>query len=282
MSQHLAAQQLLDDTQSLISPPRVYLRLKVALDDPSSDFDDLAQLISADVSIAARLLKVANSAMFNFPSQINSIDRALSLIGTKQTVELILATEILSSFNGLHYDTMSIEDFTKHSLGCAISSRVLAQYKNEHDVEAHFVSGLLHDVGRLLLFTKCPEVQETLINTNKTEAIPLRVLETQQYGISHGELGAHLFETWGLPDEIIECARHHHDPLSSTNYSYSAALAHVADWITHSIPMGFNGETFVPALDESAWLLTGIPESALEMIMKEIIIQFNSTVSLLN
>jgi HD-like signal output (HDOD) protein len=154
VSKALVVQKLLDETQLLISPPKIYMKLKIALDDPSSDFDDLAQLISTDVSIAARLLKVANSAMFNFPGQINSIDRALSLIGTQQTVDLVLATEVLKSFNGISSDVISIEDFSKHSLGCAISSRVLAQYKGEHDIEAHFVNGLLHDTGRLLLFVK--------------------------------------------------------------------------------------------------------------------------------
>ncbi|MBL4608117.1 MAG: HDOD domain-containing protein [Pseudomonadales bacterium] len=281
MSSALAIQNLVDETQHLISPPKVYMKLKVALDDPSTDFDDLAQLISTDVSIAARLLKIANSAMFNFPGQINSIDRALSLIGTQQTVDLVLGTEILKSFNGVKNDIISVEDFTKHSLGCAISSRVLAQYKREHDVEAHFVNGLLHDTGRLLLFVKYPEIQKTLLETNMAEGIPLSNLETQQYGISHDKLGAHLFETWGLPDEVIESTAHHHDPLSSTNHSYSAAFVHVADWITHSIPMGFNGENFVPELDEGAWLSLGIPESALEMIMTEIIKQFTSTVRLL-
>jgi len=281
VSNSLAVRKLLDETQCLVSPPKVYIKLKAALDDPSTDFDDLAQFISTDVSIAARLLKVANSAMFNFPGQINSIDRALSLIGTQQTADLVLATEVLKSFSAIKSDIFSIEDFSKHSLGCAISSRVLAQYKGEHDIEAHFVNGLLHDTGRLLLFVKYPEVQRMLIETNKSESAPLRTLETQQYGISHDEIGATLFRSWELPKALVECAAHHHTPMSSEHHSFSAAIVHVADWITHSVPMGGNGENFVPALDESAWLSLGIPESALEMIMTEISKQYNSALNLL-
>lgn len=281
MSHSLAVQKLLGETQHLVSPPKVYMKLKAALDDPSTDFDDLAQLISTDVSIAARLLKVANSALFNFPGQVNSIDRALSLIGTQQTVDLVLATEVLESFRSIKSDVFSIEDFSKHSLGCGISSRVLSQYKGEHDIEAHFVNGLLHDTGRLLLYVKYPEAQKTLLETNKSESVPLRTLETQQYGISHDEIGAALFRSWGLPEALVECTAHHHTPMSSKNHSFSAAIVHAADWITHSVPMGGNGESFVPALDESAWLSLGIPESALEMIMTKINKQYNSALSLL-
>jgi len=281
VSNSLAVQTLLDETQHLVLPPKVYMKLKAALEDPSTDFGDLARLTSTDVSIAARLLKVANSAMFNFPGQVNSIDRALSLIGTQQTVDLILATEVLKSISGIKSDVFSVEDFSKHSLGCAISARVLAQYKGEHDIEAHFVNGLLHDTGRLLLFVKHPEVQKTLIETNKSESVPLRTLETQQYGVSHDEIGAALFRSWGLPKALVECAAHHHTPMSSEHHSFSAAIVHVADWITHSVPMGGNGESFVPALDESAWLSLGIPESSLEMIMTEINKQYNSALSLL-
>lgn len=281
MSHSLVVQKLLDETQRLVSPPKVYMKLKAALDDPSTDFDDLAQLISTDVSIAARLLKVANSALFNFPGQVNSIDRALSLIGTQQTVDLVLATEVLESFRSIKSDIFSIDDFSKHSLGSAISSRVLSQYKGEHDIEAHFVNGLLHDTGRLLLFIKYPEDQKTLLETNKSESVPLRTLETQQYGISHGEIGAALFKSWGLPEAIVECTAYHHTPMSSENHSFAAAIVHVADWITHSVPMGSNGESFVPALDESAWLSLGIPESALEMIMTKINQQYSSALSLL-
>ncbi|MBV1869837.1 MAG: HDOD domain-containing protein [Gammaproteobacteria bacterium] len=281
MTRNQIVQKLLANVESMVSPPRVYFKLRAALDNPTTDFDDLAGLISADVSIAARLLKLANSAMFNFPSQVNSIDRALSLIGTQQTAELILATEVLQTFGGIQSDVISVEDFTAHSLGCAISSRVLAQYKNEHDVEAHFLNGLLHDMGRLLLIAKFPVVQETLITTSHSENIPLRVLETQQYGISHGELGAHLFDIWELPPEVAASAKFYHDPLTSPDHSYTAALCHVANWIAHSIPIGFSGETLVPALDENAWLLVGIPESSLEMIMEEISSQFTSAIKLL-
>ena len=279
MSPCLTMSELLERTGSLISPPKTYLALKKAIASPSSDYGDLSTLISNDPVIAVRLLKVANSAMFSFAGRINTIDRALSLIGTNQLSQLVLATEVLDAFKHINCEVVSLDQFWQHSIGCAVSARVLAQYKHEHDIEVFFLMGLLQGLGRLLLFCHCPETQQALLDAHAHQNSTLYLLEAEQYGFTQDSLGAALTEKWHLPKEIIETIAHHHCPLLSKDHSYPAALTHVADWLTHGMQLGFNGDKVMPKLDESAWGLIGIPESALADILNEIDRQYSDTVA---
>ena len=279
MNPQLTISQLLEQSSSLISPPKTYLALKKAIASPSTDFGDLSALISSDPVIAVRVLKIANSAMFSFAGRINTIDRALSLIGTEQLTQLVLATEVLNAFKNVNCEIVSLEQFWHHSIGCAVSARVLAQYKREYDIEVFFLMGLLQGLGRLLLFCHLPETQQTLLNTHTDQKNTLYTLETKQYGFTQDSLGAALTEKWHLPEEISETIAHHHCPLSSKKHSYPAAITHVADWLTHGMQLGFNGDKIMPKLDENAWGLIGIPESALENIVNEIDRQYSDTVT---
>ncbi len=272
---------LIASAETMAAPPKVYLMLQTALAKPHVNYKEISRIIGTSPSLTARLLQVANSALFGFQTQVASIDRAISLIGTHKLAELVLATEVIHSINNVNCSAFSSTDFCKHSLGCAIAARTLAHSKQQSDIETYFAMGLLHDIGRLIFCFQQAEQQQILIEINKKEGIPLRVLEQQQYGFSHDELGAAFLRKWQLPDAIIATTRHHHSPLSSTTHHYAASIIHIADWVSHTIPLGYNGEHFVPILDQGALSLLAFEESTLNTIIDTTKLQFNDYAKLL-
>lgn len=273
--------RLIDSAETMTSPPKVYLMLQSALAKTYVDYKELSRIIGTSPSLTARLLSVANSAIYGFKSQVSSIDQAISLLGTQRLAELVLAAEVVHAIKNTQCSLFSAVDFCKHSMGCGVAARCLARSKQQRDIDAYFAMGLLHDIGRLVFCTKMPEQQRILIEVNEKENIPLRVLEQQQYGYSHDEVGAELLKRWQLPDIIVSTTQHHHSPLSSATYGFAASIIHVADWMTHHLKIGFNGEHFVPILEQGALSLLAFDEDMLSPVMDQTKLQFNDYAKLL-
>ncbi len=255
--------------------------LQSALAKTYVDYKELSRIIGTSPSLTARLLSVANSAIYGFKSQVSNIDQAISLLGTHRLAEQVLAAEVIHAIKHTHCSLFPVVEFCKHSLGCGVAARCLAQNKQQRDVDAYFAMGLLHDIGRLVFCTKMPEQQLALIEVNKQENIPLCVLEQQQYGYSHDEVGSALLKRWQLPEMMVVTTQNHHSPLASSAHGFAASVVHVADWITHQIPLGFNGEHFVPVLDQGALSLLRFEEAGLSPVVDETKRQFNDYAKLL-
>lgn len=127
--------------------------------------------------------------------------------------------------------------------------------------ETYFAMGLLHDIGRLIFCFK--------------------QLEQQEYGFSHDGLGAAFLRKWQRPDAIITTTLHHHSTLSSIAHHYAVSIIHVADWMSHTIPLGYNGEHFAATLSQCVPSLMGFEENTLNTIIDTTKSQFNDNVKLL-
>src|SRR3569832_2368838 len=115
---------------------------------------DIGHVFSRDPGLTTRLLKIANSAFYSFPSQIDSVSRAITIIGTRELRDLILATSVARLFKGLPNDLVSMDDFWRHSVCCGLAARALAAQRGERLLERFFVAGLRHDIGGVLLYRK--------------------------------------------------------------------------------------------------------------------------------
>ncbi|MBA1443773.1 MAG: HDOD domain-containing protein [Chromatiales bacterium] len=152
----------------LISLPDVYLRLKEVLDDPNYTMGGVAEVITHDPAITIRLLRIVNSAYFGLATQIDSVSRAVNLLGTQGIHDLVLAASVAQSFEGMSNEVMDMERFWRKSVVCAITSRELASLCNVLDGEHLFVCGLLHDIGHLVLYQMAPGKAQQAIEQAKT------------------------------------------------------------------------------------------------------------------
>jgi hypothetical protein len=140
-------QALVDREMGLASLPNVFMEISRVIGDSRSSAVHVADAISKDTSLSAKLLKIVNSAFYSFPSKIDTISRAVTIVGIRQLSTLALGGAVIRVFQGIPADLVEMESFRKHSIACGICARMIASYKNISNTERLFVAGLLHDIG---------------------------------------------------------------------------------------------------------------------------------------
>lgn len=272
---------LVQKTKVISSLPLVYTRVQEAVNDPHSSNRDLANIISEDPGLAARLLRMSNSPFFGFASKIDTINRAVTVIGTKQLCDLVLATSVMRLFHGVSPELVCMESFWRHSVACGVAARILATYRREPNVERFFVAGLLHDIGRLIIFMQIPEIALKVLQEAHSRTALLYEVESEMLGFDHAAVGGALLTQWWLPEHTVEAVAHHHRPSDSPNEHIDAALVHIADLIVNAMCIGTSGERFVPPLDLRAWERIGLPVSVLAPTLTQLERQYSEAISVI-
>ncbi len=217
-------QALVENLTQLISLPELYLRLQKTIDDPTHTREAVAEILGHDPALCARVLRIANSAYYGFPREIDTIDDAVGLIGETDLRNLVLATSVVGAMNGVPYAGIDIDRFWEHSLLTGIGGRLIGRRLNGIDTENLFLGGLLHDIGRLVIYQwDAPLAAAVQRQSEERHQLPDQA-EREVLGFDHAEVGALLLETWDLPQELAEMARCHHQYQLARGDSHFAVL----------------------------------------------------------
>jgi len=261
--------------------PSVAFELNEVIANPMSSAEHIAQVVNRSPSLTALLLKIVNSSFYGFPSKIDKISHAVTLIGTREISGLALGISILSIFKNIPKETIDMYSFLKHSLACGILSRVLAAHLNYNQTEQLFVSGLLHDLGRLILYLNFPIESRNIITRSRNDAKLLYKAEKDYLGCDHAKVGQQLMKQWKLPMILESSVRYHHKP-SDAPYLIPATIVHLADLIVNSLGIGSSGEKFVSPLDEDAWEKLELSPSCFEKVIGQAMHQFKALETILH
>jgi len=223
------------------------------MNDPYSSAADFGSVVSEDAGLTARLLQLVNSAFYGFPQKMDSVTQALSVVGTNQLHDLALATSVITMFDDVPPDLVDMESFWRHSLACGVAARSLATQRREPNVERLFVAGLLHDIGRLILFLGYPDGARTALEKSREDHLLLYESERETLGYDHAQIGRMLINSWNLPSSLQEPVAYHHTPRKATRYPVETSIVHVGDVIAHGLRLGTGGERYVPPLSVAAW-----------------------------
>lgn len=266
----MTIQDVVRNAGTVVSPPQVYLKLVEIINHPRSGPADVGRVLSEDPGLTARLLKLVNSAMFSFPQRIGSVTHAVQVVGTAQVRDLALATSIVTTFDGVPDDLVHMESFWKHSLACGVAARALAVQRREHNVERFFVAGLLHDVGRLVLFLTVPDAMRTAIQHSHEARLPLQEVEREVLGFDHAQVGSALMASWNFPSVFTEVVGYHHMPALASRFPVEAAAVHAGDVIANGLTIGSSGQSVVPGLEAGAWDQLGVDASLAPSLLDDI------------
>lgn len=255
-----SANELVTDVSGLVTLPDVYLRISALLDDPNSSANDLVKAVGQDPAFSLRLLQVANSALYRFPSAVGTVGKAVSIIGTAQIRNLALSMSVAKSFAGLPNDLVTMDNFWRHSLYCALIARHLARVARRCDPDTLFTGGLLHDIGELVIFNRCPEqAREALLAVlEDEEETPVYAAEQEILGFDHSAVGGALARQWNLPAVLEECIAHHHDIAGAIRHPREAAIVHIANCLAQLAEVGSLDLADAPDIDPAAWERTGL------------------------
>ena len=273
---------IVEQTQTVYSLPLFYDRLNEKINHPRSSLADIGRVISEDQGLTVRLLKLANSPLFGYHANIDSITKALTLIGTQQLRDLALAVSVMGSFSGIPNELIDMKSFWKHNLACGILSRSIATYRREVNQERFFVAGMLHDVGILVMCSAIPESVKEMLQGRTDNSELYYTTEQKHLGFDHGAVGSSLMAKWKIPHNISEPIAFHHSPESALRHSLEAATIHLSDIMCHTMGYSLTDDWHIPSINNTAWKSLDIPVSQLDTIIKQSEIQIEETCAILS
>ena len=271
ISDHLPSPaQLVARMRELATLPDIYVQIKSVLDNPVSTHEDMAEALSTDPALSARLLRVANSAFYGNRGVINTIPRAAALLGTQQIHDLVLATAVINAFDRISPDLFDPAAFWRCNLTGAAAAKFLAEHCDILDSERLFVAGLLSKAGIMILLEELPaQMRAILAEANGLSSSGLAAVQRDHLGFDYAVLSAELFRSWQLPLELVQPIGLHTQPATAEEFRLEAAILHIAADLADAAVQRQPIETVVPALDDGAWQLTGLSIETLEGIERQ-------------
>jgi HD-like signal output (HDOD) protein len=242
----------------LISLPDLYIRLRAVLNDPDFSMGDVAEVIGKDPGMTARLLRMVNSAFFGLSANIETVTRATSLLGTQQVHDLVLATSVAETFQGISSDRVDMNGFWRRSVRCGVAARLLAESCNVLDSERLFVAGLLRETGHLIMYQTVPELALAAMEQAAEREQPLFEAERELIGLDYARVGGMLMRQWNLPKPLIHATEFHTEPARASENSLETAIVHLAGAMVDSADSDGKPDRWPTRVDAVAWQVTGL------------------------
>jgi HD-like signal output (HDOD) protein len=227
-------QDLVTRNVRLVSLPEVCIQVQALADSPHTTATDIGEVVSKDTALTTRLLKLVNSAYFSLPRRIDTVSRAVNLIGMRELRNLTMAASAAEVFSRIPSTLIDMAAFWQHSVYCGLVARNLAQCCNVLHSERLFTAGLLHDVGRLLMLMKLPDDITNAESIRLQSKKDICEIEQELIGFDHAEVGQALLQHWNMPSNLCTSVLYHHNPGQAHDAHLESALIHIADQVTHA------------------------------------------------
>ncbi|MGE5609600.1 MAG: HDOD domain-containing protein [Bacillota bacterium] len=247
--------KLLSSVDTVVTLPEITTRIAAVVNDHRSTARDLHWIISHDPALVSRLLRLVNSSFYARPIAIDSVERAIVLLGFDAVYHLAIAATLGPLFKGGKIcDRFTAKDLWTHCVAVAAVAKEMAHWIGYPPSEEAFLAGLLHDVGLIASLQACRGRLRQVCERSQADDTPFTNLEVEIVGASHTDLGAALAKQWKFPDTVREVAANHHDPLAASDqFRTFAVLVHIADVLCCQQQIGFNLTVDRQPFDESAF-----------------------------
>ena len=270
MQQAMTIETLLLYDSELSSLPEIFIRVSELLDDENSSSVQIGQVVETDPSLTSRILKMVNSAYYGFQNTVASISQAISILGRDRIRQILVGAVLGGVFGNMKNKVFFMEDYWHHSVKTAILSRLLCrESKISDEAESLFTAGLLHEIGRLILVQKMPELAQEVENAVETEGENIYQAELRIFGYTHCEVGAAFITHWGLPDILSEISKYHHTPEKAEKYVQEVKIVNLAKNISFLISPIQQIEVEFVLEDVAGWQDIGLSEEKITEICIE-------------
>lgn len=250
-----AIEQMLAKVKHLPPLSAAVAGVLASLERQDADVHEIAGKISLDQGMVTRVLRVANSAFYGFPSKVGTIHDAVVLLGLHNIRSLVVAAGLIRQFPPREHGRFDYGLFWQHSIGAGVCARVLAGRLGK-DAELAFTAGLLHDIGRLVVEVSSPEQSDAVLAHSIDHAVSLLEAERAVLGFDHTVIGFEITRLWKFPVAIQAAIRDHHRPKPDSGFL--ADLVHVGDVLCHALDFGNADNDSVPPLSADAWQRLGL------------------------
>jgi HD-like signal output (HDOD) protein len=226
---------LAQEVSRLFALPELVVRVLAVMNSPTGTARELVEVIELDASLAATVLRLANSALYGHVGKVETLGHAITLIGHQALRDLVLATSVVKTFRDIPAEFVDMDTFWDNSITCGVLAKLLAQRVRLPESEVLFLGGLLHGVGRLVFYARRPaEYREALQKAQAGEA-DLTAAERQVFGFTYADLGAALLAAWGLPEKLRVAVGYHLAPAKAPGFAKEVAVVHLASQLANSL-----------------------------------------------
>jgi HD-like signal output (HDOD) protein len=253
---------------TLATLPEITTRIIATIEDPRSSVGKLHAIVSHDPALAARILKVVNSAFYGLPGKIASVERAISLLGLTAVKNIAVAASLGQMFRAAKLcDGFTVRDLWTHCVAVGVTARELARRSHTQVADEAFLAGLIHDVGILVELQTWPEQIRGVCETVSSGHGDFCDAERAAMHVDHQVLGKALTERWNFPPGCQDAAGFHHNPASARQETRVLVnLVHVADTLCCRANQGFNLTALNQKLDDALLAEIGIDAAMMEAV----------------
>ena len=233
---------------------------------------DIAGLISQDIALSSKVLKVSNSAFYSFPQQIGSIKQAVSILGTNAVRSLVLSFSFLSMKKGRTKTAFDFEKFWEKSLGAAVAAKLILEQVKDADTEEIFVTGLLQNLGELVMARTFPAQYDTVLQTIQDEKRGSTDVEESILGVNHCLIGAEVAKKWGFPEVLVLPILYHHEPEKCTSENLKIQMIVKAVYLSDlliNILYSEKPDQYHSKFRKEAKKLLGLNNTDIELILEQ-------------
>ena len=274
--------KIVDDISDLPTLPTVATTVSRLATADESTATEIADIISNDQTLTAKILRIANSAFYGIPNEVRTLRAAIVLLGLNSIKNIVLATSVFDAFFTRSGEgEFSREDLWIHSVACGAAAKVVSTRRSLGSNEEFFIAGLMHDLGKVVLDRFVRDEFVRILRLSKRRQMLLYEAEKRVLDVTHAQVGQWLCERWQLPVYIVQSMGYHHSPMDCPDLTQWAAAVHVADILVRTMKIGSGGDDGVPPLDQHAWNLLGLDTSEVRNIAGDIRVELNKAAAFL-
>lgn len=250
--------------------PVIVDRIISAASDPKTTTEELADVIAFDQGMTNKLIKLANSIYYAQKTRVETIKRAITVVGFDEIIGIALGMSILSSFTDKTGLGLDMKALWIHAIGVATSAKSIAKRTNPNIAGKIFVPALLHDMGKVIFSVHFRDDYRKVRQLSLEKKRPLYFAENALFKIDHAMLAALLMKRWRFPDSIIMPCRFHHSPESCPHaFRHQAMVLNLANYLAQKAGIGHSGNP-IPVAIKNITVKVGLQKEAIKMILDQL------------
>lgn len=271
---YLTPSAVVAETKDLFSLPDIYFQVNEMIRDPRFTMADIGRVIAKDPALSARLLRLVNSSFYGFQSRIDTITRAITIVGIDDLYNLVVATCVLDKFAKIPTELVDMTAFWMRSVHCGVVTKLLAKNCAVLNTERLFLAGLLHDMGSLVLYQTTPEQANSVLVAIRQDRRLLTGFEQEILGFTHADVGRELLKSWGLPQSLYEVVGCYRQPDFSINHRLDATLLNLASRLVDDQEYGRPVEQTLVGTSDHTLDFLRLSREQIEQVMQQATIEF--------
>ncbi len=261
--------------EQLPTLPSVVTKVLNLISNPKVSAKKIGEVISTDISLSSKTLKIVNSAFYGFPKRVSTITQAVVILGFNAIKSAVFGVAVINAFNKYNKNpVINYNEFWKHSVAVGAASRVLAKRVGCDMTEEVFIGGVIHDIGKLILSQfSSTSYQKVIEKANeKDDRFSYSEIERQYISYDHSEIGHYLVEKWNFPENLASIIRYHHNPLKAPENEEKELIfiVSVANIIINILKIGNIGNYYVEKIPIQVWKALNLDVNELPALYDEI------------